>query len=567
MDVSINTLLDNTHLQDLKQYPYAITFILLSATILLTRLVSTLTSASKKVHNGAKTPPSVPYWIPLLGHIPNMALDADGFVKSLRAIYTEGIFTLNFGGSRHNIMFTLGLATAMLNQKSTNADNEGVSKRLMRLNFGFPAEELDKYDAALDELLAAYKHIQVDPWLGDMVHQTARKARENVSNLVTFMESPVDQTPWEKVSNVKVIEGPDGEQVVEASLLPLIRDFCAFTANPSIMGSDFLENNPQFFDDIWTLDRGFLLLATGLPRWAPIPVLTRAHIARRNNLQRLDDFHNVLDQHWNGEKVDAKWSSLDDIGGLLKARMEIYRKYDFSIRARASVEHALMWAANANSNALVFWMINRIYEDRALVAMIREEIAPYVEVQQQETGLPISEPPRITKFDVEGLCNNCPLLKSCYVECLRVDTGSWSFKTIRQDFMLQSREKDAQAWLLRKGDYAHVAHDLHNTDPTYWNDPMVWRADRHIKYDDKKRGTTDMGSIRPYGGGSSMCKGRAFAFKEAMIFSATLISIWDIEPRGRGAWKMPKHRKATGVFGTDDDTRVWLKRRKIPSTS
>lgn len=498
---SIRSLLDdNIYLSFLQQYPYAISLTVLVTILLITRLISTLASAPKLQNDGtSKTPPSVPYWIPIFGHIPNMAIDADGFVKSLRSIYRDGIFTLNFGGSRHNVMFTPGLATAMLNQKSTNADNEGVTNRLMQLVFGFPKEEQATYDAMLPELQAAYKHIQVDPWLGDMVDQTARKARENVQNLVTGMESPVDQMPWEKVSNIKIIERPDGERVAEASLLPLIRDFCAFSANPSLMGPDFLENNPKFFDDIWTLDRGFLLLATGLPRYAPIPSLTRAHIARRNNVRTLEDFHRVLEQHWNGEKVDAKWSGCDDVSALLKARMEIYRKYNVSIRARASIEHALMWAANANSNALIFWMINHIYEDRALLAMIRDEIAPYVQVRQEETGLPISEPPRITKFDVEGLCNNCPLLKSCYVECLRVDTGSWSFKTVRQDFVLQSREKGAQPWLLKKGDYAHVAHDLHNTDPAYWNDPLVWKPDRHIKYDDKKVGSADMGSIRPYG--------------------------------------------------------------------
>ena len=61
-----------------------------------------------------------------------------------------------------------------------------------------------------------------------------------------------------------------------------------------------------------------------------------------------------------------------------------------------------------------------------------------------------------------------------------------------------------------------------------------------------------------------MCKGRAFAFKECMAFAATIIALWDIEPAGGGKWKIPSHRKATGVYGTDDDTRVWIKRRQLP---
>lgn len=134
--------------------------------------------------------------------------------------------------------------------------------------------------------------------------------------------------------------------------------------------------------------------------------------------------------------------------------------------------------------------------------MIREEIAPYVKITQRNSDLPIKEAPQMETLDAEGLCNNCPLLKSCYVECLRLDTASWSLKIVKQDFVLQSREKDAQGWLLKKGDYAHVAHDLHNTDPRYFDGPEVWKADRHIRIEgegSEKKAVVDMGSIRPYG--------------------------------------------------------------------
>ena len=66
------------------------------------------------------------------------------------------------------------------------------------------------------------------------------------------------------------------------------------------------------------------------------------------------------------------------------------------------------------------------------------------------------------------------------------------------------------------------------------------------------------------GGGHSMCKGRAFAFKEIMLFSAAIISMWEIDPVGGGEWKMPKQIKATAVYRTTDSTRVWIKQRKLP---
>jgi hypothetical protein len=59
-----------------------------------------------------------------------------------------------------------------------------------------------------------------------------------------------------------------------------------------------------------------------------------------------------------------------------------------------------------------------------------------------------------------------------------------------------------------------------------------------------------------------MCKGRKFAFTEIMMLVASIVVTWDIDAIGGGPLKMPKHRQAIAVYGTDDDTRVWLKRRK-----
>jgi hypothetical protein len=51
-----------------------------------------------------------------------------------------------------------------------------------------------------------------------------------------------------------------------------------------------------------------------------------------------------------------------------------------------------------------------------------------------------------------------------------------------------------------------------------------------------------------------MCKGRAFAQKEALVFTAAFISMWDR--------KMPRYKPATGVYTTNDDVRVWISRRE-----
>ncbi|KAK5121996.1 hypothetical protein LTR85_004568 [Meristemomyces frigidus] len=483
--------------------PIALALVGLVVLLIITRAASgrKLSPSSIDGKDAAKTVPAMPYWLPLVGHIPNMAYDADDFLKSLRDRFTDGIFSLNFGGSTHHILYTPGLATALLNQKQSVANSEEAGHTIMERVFGFPKAEHKKYDAALPEMMACYhKHLVSEPSLGEMVSKTAQRTKTSIKDLVTGNESIVDQMHWERTSSANIRTNKSGEPVVEASLLPLIRDYVANTANPMIMGSDFLVNFPDVFDDIWGLDRGFLLLAAGLPRWLPIPSLTRAHLAKRRLTEDVSIFHEAMEKEANGENAGPKWTGLDDVGSLVKARMFVYRSHGFSIRARAAAELALMWAANANSDTLIFWMINRIYADRTLLEMLREEIEPYVQAVEPKSDFLLPEPPRLEKFDVEGLCAHCPLLKSCYIECLRLDTASWSLKVVKQDFVLQSREKDAQGWLLRKGEYAHAAHNLHNTDPNYFDNPAVWKADRHVKYEgDDKRGTADMGSIRPYG--------------------------------------------------------------------
>ena len=495
-----------------------------------------------------------------------MGWDATTFVQSQRSRYRDGIFALNFGGTTHNIVYTPGLATALLNQKSDVADFEQVGDQMMWNVFGFPVKEKDKWFNSSQDWHACYKFLLTEPYLGQMVTQTAQRLRARITEFVTFASSPVDQALWERVSGVEFKKSEKGEDVVEASLLPLVRDFCAHIANPSIMGSNFVTNFPNIFEELWTFDSGFLFLGAGLPRWFPILRLTRAHIARKKLLEAIYSFHDALEKEHAGKDPGPDWRDLDDVSPLVRARTEAWRKNGFSLQARAACELGLVWAANANSNTLVFWMINRICSNPSLLAKVRKEIAPYVKAVQPKQEFPVPEPPRLDSFDIDSLCNNCPLLKSCYVECLRVDTASWSLKVIKQDFVLQSRAKDAQGWLLKKGQYAHAAHDLHNTDPSYFDNPDVWKADRHVKYDEaEKKATVDLGSIRPYGGGTSMCKGRAFAFKECMAFAAAIIALWDIEPAGGKEWKMPSHRKATGVYGTGDDVRVWIKRRQLPT--
>lgn len=157
------------------------------------------------------------------------------------------------------------------------------------------------------EVNALYKNFMSDPGLAEMTGRTARAVKASIASFVTGSKSLVDQMHWEREASVEIKTDGKGDKVVEVDLLDLSRDWCATMANPTIIGSDFVNNFPDYIRDVWKLDQGFLLLATGLPRWIPIPALTKAHIARKHLMDKLVQFEVAMDKWAAGENPGPEW--------------------------------------------------------------------------------------------------------------------------------------------------------------------------------------------------------------------------------------------------------------------
>lgn len=482
---------------------WATTVVAVLLLAITTRFISGFLGTSKPTQNGSRSVPMIPYWIPILGHIPQFSFAPQALLNKARDTYRSGVFALNLGSSTHNIVFSPSMGGSLMNQKHSIANMDSVGKHVMKSVFGFPTSKasMQRYEEALTGLNACYKQILSNPGLEEMVQNTIKVTKRNIANLVTFSESRVDQVEWERTSNAETITKPNGEQVVEVSMMNLIRDFIAANANPSLIGSDFVKNNPNFFLDLWDMDRGFKWLATGLPAWLPIPPIWKARIARSRAFNAVLDYEEAMEKAANGEDPGQEWQSLEDVGPVLTQRMKLYRELNFTMNERAALELSLLWAMNANANMLVFWMLNHIYADDTVLAQLRQEIAPFVQAVQPQQLFGVPEPPRIDAFDHEALASKCPLLKSCYVESLRLDAAPWSFRVMQEDLVLPAtKDKDAEKFLLKKGTYAHIAHSIHHTDPAYFDHPQAWRADRHIKREvGDEEISVNMGTIRPYG--------------------------------------------------------------------
>jgi hypothetical protein len=61
-----------------------------------------------------------------------------------------------------------------------------------------------------------------------------------------------------------------------------------------------------------------------------------------------------------------------------------------------------------------------------------------------------------------------------------------------------------------------------------------------------------------------MCKGRAFALRELLMFTAAILTMYDIEPANGGKWTRPKTVKQAATKHPAKPVRVWIKRRALP---
>lgn len=242
---------------------------------------------------------------------------------------------------------------------------------------------------------------------------------------------------------------------------------------------------------------------------------------------------------------------------------------------------------NAKANNLVFWMILRICSTPDLLERIRTEIAPHASVQTPETASRFPEPKRL-KLDAEGLSRSCPLLQACYLEALRLHSGSMTVKQVQKDVVViesaaDNRSGQAQTYVLEAGSYVDICHELHQSDARYFERPEQFVPERFLTSGEDGLTVKDH-TLTPYGGGNcklcpsrrvdwrrsqcskltppqAICPGKLYAATETIIFVAGLLTCWDIQPLGTKGWQIPANQAVPGVYRPVKDIRILMRAR------
>jgi cytochrome P450 len=120
----------------------------------------------------------------------------------------------------------------------------------------------------------------------------------------------------------------------------------------------------------------------------------------------------------------------------------------------------------------------------------------------------------------------------------------------------------SHSYMLCRGEYVRISHDLHMRDPKYFTNPETFNPERFLVQDRKGSQLAEMGTIRPYGAGSSICKGRIFAEMACLSLVAGVLVCWDIEPGDKSSgWVIPKQDTSSVVCRPVHETRVRIRQR------
>ena len=590
-------------------HPY---IFLLSPAILLilgvlTRVVTTIRFYSHSDHSNSPAPLS--YSFPYLAHVPAMAALPDYITKQSNRHPTHPAFTLTVGNTKQHVLLAPSLVHQLLTKRDVinKVNMNGAVYRMMSTSWGDHNEELRK---TLDEgtvfgpIHAVLRDMMREEFVTTSLARTTTAIAANISTMISGLPNVIDMARWERIATVEITDpGPTSTSswVAEANLFCLMREFVGDLTTGVLMGNDFASNFPNILDDLWTMDPMLIPALLGMPEW--MPSMRAGARARSRIINAVKEHHVAYLKYVNGEDPGARWGNMDDVGSVMRDRVLAWEKAGASIDVSSRGDVPVFWAMNANAPIIVFWMVWHIFSKPTLLQEIRAEVAPYVKVRKSDSPTVggVKEKDKV-EIDLDGLRYRCPLLQATFLETTRLETAGPSYKYVSDDIVLEESEEDAvifgrqkdekRMYIFKKGDYVFVPHSFHQNDPRYFDKPKAFDPRRFWTRKSDKDGEesvkVDYKTMKIWGGGNEMCKGRKFAEAEVVLFVAAVVMFWEMEPahvkpwyaglgedfggvlkmEGKeGQWKHPGHVPGAGALKPKrmQDCRVRIWRREVPA--
>ncbi|KAF2142905.1 uncharacterized protein K452DRAFT_357963 [Aplosporella prunicola CBS 121167] len=502
--------------------------------------------------------PIIPYWVPFFGHVFQFLWGKSSFLKKARDTSMDENFTLKLAGISHVVVNSPSAIKALGEKDSTFADDENFVLNARKIAFGLGGKlPTGSADAPAAFSNAFYDKVIAEPYIEELIPKVLGAMKENIPSMMTFMTSLVDQTPWERAAETQAVEGAGNRMFAMTNLLVLIRELAGNMITPALTGAGLVEDYPGLHADLQQFEDYFYLMASGIPRWVPIPGIPSGTIARKRLLDQLAALGRAYNQVSQGADT-SYYRHLSDFPTMFAVAQETLANGDASTQARASAHLSILWALNSSVRNLVFWLLVHIISEEGLAERVRKEAKPYARATQPPNDFGVPEPP-LLDVDIEGLTTKCPLLEACYMETIRLYDSSWTVRKVKQDFSIH----DDELVQFEEGQYVNVSNNLHNTSSQYYSEAEKFMPKRFISAEEGQTAKAEWGTVRHEGGMWSLGGTMGLAHKLSLAIVASLLAVWEIEPMSEAGLRVPRRREAPLIAGPKRDVRVKISRRDL----
>ncbi|KAI7340817.1 hypothetical protein KC315_g489 [Hortaea werneckii] len=311
-------------------------------------------------------------------------------------------------------------------------------------------------------------------------------------------------------------------------------------------------------DDFWYIAQKMHILFTFQRPWLLSCLAPQLSEARERVFRALREYSET-EQYSSGSSLAQESARIRLSKGMTKSQ---------SGQAELSIVMALL----LNTVPATFWFVLYIFADAKILADLRQEVDACTTATGNNHNLTATK-----------LRTHCPLLNSALRETLRLAAPMNTTRYVREDTALRNSVTGG-TYLLRKGSLAQIATTvIHQQSDVYGAGagapPESFCAERFLSTSGKAEdpatgfrrsgGENVAGSFGTFGGGSSVCPGRHFAWMEMLAFAALLIAGFDVEDAGHGggAVTVPPFREekmfiAQGLRKPAVDPKVVIRRRK-----
>jgi hypothetical protein len=353
------------------------------------------------------------------------------------------------------VVYSPPLIEQMEEQKNAIDPAPSVIRGLQHA-WGLPAKHGKVAEQILPQVLSEIQNL-FDRQGSEIIATTIRKLEQKMSNFITFMESPIDQEYWERISGMEVME--DGE-TVETNFITLIQVFLTFLTTEVLLSPDLLEQQPTLVPLLMVFPGHLedLLLR-------PKIFSAKSHAVVRTLLINVQPF---LDEVFPSNSKSPVYSEVSDLTTPLLSALRIPSIQSSAADVQSSIFLYIL-SLSLIPHSVVPWAILQVLtpsspfhmDKKAVLQTARDKIT----VTQGEGIGSILPPPDIHI----GIGKTSPV-STLLANTVNIFARGWTEYTITKDIILKDETlydqlgpKQSDDWHLMKGDRVVTANWLAGT--------------------------------------------------------------------------------------------------------